>query len=80
MFDIGVNIHEYEIIQEDARVVTVNVNEPKMRDNPELVAKSSAHLQSLLQGVLDSRLDMSFNVVDSIPNTGNDDPIRRNFR
>ncbi len=80
MFDVGINVQEFEAEQDSPLYVTVNVFEPKMCGNEELVAKSSDHVRELLQYVLGDEVKVNFNLVDSIQSNGEKRlPIRRMF-
>lgn len=80
MFDIGVNIQEFEIIQDAANHITINLNENRVKNNALLAEKSFSHIKELLKYVLGENIDVSFNLVDHIEKTGiKKKPIRRTF-
>lgn len=80
MYDIRVNIRQFEIVQIAPNAVRVTVCEPKLSNNDELVNKSKLHLKKLLEYVLDSVVEMDFVVVDKWENISKKRrPIRREF-
>ncbi|HVT62415.1 MAG TPA: hypothetical protein VHD33_02865, partial [Legionellaceae bacterium] len=80
MYDIRVNIRQFEIVQTAPNAIRVTVCEPQLSNNDELTNKSKLHLKKLLEYVLDSDIEMDFIVVDKLENTFKKwRPIRRAF-
>lgn len=80
MFDLGINIAEFELVQTSPRDITVNLKEPSLEANEDKKNKSHQHLQELLGFVMGNDINISFNLVKEINNTaGKRRPIKRQF-
>ena len=81
MFDIGINIQEFEIIQTSPNDFRVTLKEPTLLHNSERRTQSFQHLRHLLGVVFGEEINISFNVVDSFPpqTQRKRRPIRREF-
>ena len=60
MFDVGINIQEFEIIQTGINKFEVRLNEPSLFDDLEKQRISFGHLRELLQIVFGENLDIVF--------------------
>jgi len=80
MFDIGINIQQFEIIQQAFNYIVVNLSEPTLADDKELEDESKQHLKKLLEYVLGGEIEFEFNLVETIEKKGKKRrPIRREF-
>ncbi len=78
MFDTGINIREFEIIQREPRRIVANVSELDLM-NDENLQRSCNHLEELLKHALGD-VELEFNIVDHIEKKGRKyRPIRREF-
>jgi phenylacetate-CoA ligase len=78
MFDTGINIREFEIIQSAPRKIIVNLNEPSLLNDCDGF-ESSDYLRNLLEHVL-GNIELEFNLVDHIEKKSRKyRPIRREF-
>lgn len=83
MFDVGVNIQEFSIIQKSPTEIVIEAFEPKLKGNPELLLKSLSHFEELARYVLGNNLKVTLNLQDS-PETPQRNakkrrPIRKDF-
>jgi phenylacetate-CoA ligase len=77
MFDSGINIRDFELIQRSPNHMVANINEPSLIDGK--VVKSREHLQGLISSLM-GEVDLEFNLVDQIDKSGRKyRPIRRSF-
>ncbi|MCX7928535.1 MAG: hypothetical protein N2558_02520 [Patescibacteria group bacterium] len=81
MFDIGVNIQEFELAQTSPVEFRITVKEPTFFSDPERREHSFQHLKHLLETVFSGGINITFNVVDSFPLTTQRKrrPIKREF-
>jgi len=82
MFDIGINIQEFEIVQTGINKFEVRLKEPFLFSNLEKQKISFGHLRELLQIVFGENIDIVFKPLDSQTNTVKQRkirPIRREF-
>lgn len=80
MFDTGINIQEFEIIQTSPLNIRVSVKEPTLFDTEKRLT-SYHHLKKLLETVFGKEINIEFNVIDSFPvqKQRKRRPIRREF-
>lgn len=77
MFDTGINIREFEIIQKGPQKIIANLSEPNVVN--EDIFKSRNHLKKLLEYVL-GNIDLEFNLASHIEKKSRKyRPIRREF-
>lgn len=81
MFDSGVNIQEFEIVQTSPISFKVTVKELNLLQNQEKKTRSFQKLQELLTTVFSEDITISFDVVESFPpqTQRKKRPIRRSF-
>lgn len=81
MFDIGINIQQFEVIQKAPNHIVVNLAEPQLKGNSKLLDKSKKHLRELLEYVLEGPIQLDFNLVEKIDKNGKKRrPIRREIQ
>lgn len=80
MFDLGINIAEFELVQTSPRHITVNLKEPSLEANEDKKNESHQHLQELLGFVMGNDVNISFNLVKEINKAARKrKPIKRQF-
>mgnify|MGYP001042940584 FL=1 len=82
MFDVGINIQEFEIIQTGINKFEVRLKEPSLFNDLEKQRISFGHLRELLQIVFGENIDIVFKPLESQINTVKQRkrrPIRREF-
>lgn len=83
MFDIGVNIQEFSIIQKSPTQIEIDVFESKLNDSEELRVKSLEHFEQLAKYVLGENVKVTLNLNENpeAPQRNNRKrrPIRKEF-
>jgi phenylacetate-CoA ligase len=81
MFDTGVNIQEFEIVQTSPTTFRVTLKEENLLKDPEKRQKSSEHLYKLLSGIFGEDIIIDFSITDKFPSKSQQKrrPIRREF-
>lgn len=83
MFDVGVNIQEFSIIQKSPTAIVIEAFEPNLKDNPELQVRSLSHFEQLARYVLGDNIHVTLNLQEypEVPqrNAKKRRPIRKEF-
>lgn len=80
MYEMQINVQEFEIIQDAPLHVTVHVKEPSFTNDSERMLRSWGKIQELLQYILGENVTVSCHTLSSIAQTTKKrKPIRRTF-
>jgi phenylacetate-CoA ligase len=83
MFDIGVNIQEFSVVQKSPTEIVITAFEPKLNNNHELEVKSLHHFEELARYVIGENVRVTLNLQENSegpqPNNKKRRPIRKEF-